>query len=273
MKTLIESQDPISAAIHNALVQAGIRSFLWNNSHSSLMDAYDECKPDLIIINRNCNALQCQTLASLENIKFVFVGEWDKSFPIPSLCLSKNSYKEFPSIPHTQPVFDPSSVIKGLFNPKVSCEISVFTDGMTEDFLNKNIEVINLLIEKKARFFGGSTIPVPNYLGGVTPNIRSQIIASSDVCVDIMGSLWRNIALAGGVVVSSKSPVDTFLFTDSESLEKKIDEFLTSRPNTQNLKMIAMEESSINICIDMFRFFQAQPIVSHFIQMKQRFLQ
>ena len=35
--------------------------------------------------------------------------------------------------------------------------------------------------------------------------------------------------------------------------------------------MIAMEESSINICIDMFRFFQAQPIVSHFIQMKQRF--
>tara|TARA_R110000824_G_scaffold9873_1_gene43772 strand:- start:838 stop:1662 length:825 start_codon:yes stop_codon:yes gene_type:complete len=274
MKILIESRTPTSVSIHNALVKGGIQSFLWDNTGASIIDVYDSIRPDIIIINDQCNPMQCKGLAVLEsNINFIFIGEWNEHFPKPILCLSNKTYQQFPSIPLPLSTVDIAEVVRGFFDPKVACEIAIFTDGMTEDFVNSNIEIINSLIVRQARFFGRSRLPIPNYLGMVDLDLRSKIIASSDICVDVTGNLWKPLVLSGAVVLSQKSPLEEFLFTDVSSLDKKIEQLLESRPNTSSLKMLALEGSSIDICIDIFRFLKVQQLVEHFIKMRQSLLQ
>tara|TARA_R110002020_G_scaffold115934_1_gene266118 strand:+ start:419 stop:1240 length:822 start_codon:yes stop_codon:yes gene_type:complete len=273
MKILIESRNNASVAVHNALVQGGVKSFLWDNSSASIIDAYDQVKPDIVIINNQCNPMQCKALIELESrVNFIFIGEWNEAFPAPILCLDQKVYQSFPSVPLPTSVFDTSSVLRGFFDPKTACEISVFTDGMTEEFINLHIDIINLLITKNARFFGSVGLPVPNYLGDVSTGLRSKIIASSDVCVDVLGSSWEVLALSGAVVLSKDSPIEEFSFKDAEELGSKIEGFLESRPNTSNLKILSMERSGIDICIDIFRFLKMQNLVEHFIKVRQSFL-
>jgi len=274
MKILIESSNTISTSIHNALVKGGVQSFLWDNTNAGIIDVYDDIRPDIIIINDQCNPMQCKGLAALENnINFIFIGKWNENFPKPILCLSNETYEQFPSIPLPPSTVDIAQIVRGFFDPKVACEIAIFTDGMTEDFINAHLEVMNLLIVKQARFFGSLRLPIPNYLGVVDFDLKSKIIASSDICVDVTGNLWKPLALSGAVVLSQGSPLEEFLFTDANSLDEKIEQFLESRPNTSSLKAIAMEGSSVDICIDIFRFLKIQQLVEHFIKMRQSLLQ
>ena len=270
MKILIESRGLHSTSIHNTLVRGGVQSFLWDNTNASIIDAYDSVKPDIVIINDQCNPMQCKTLTTLESsVSFIFIGEWNENFPKPILCLSNKTYQQFPSIPAPSSSFDIAGILRGNFDPKVACDIAIFTEGMTDEFCNSNVETLNLLISKKARFFGNVRIPIPNYLGPVSPELKSKIIASSDICVDVMGHLWKFLSLSGAVVLSKSSPLEEFLFTDISSLDEKIEQFLESRPNTSSLKVRAMEGSSVDMCIDIFRFLKAQQLVEHFIQMRQ----
>lgn len=274
MRILIESRSSCSFSIHNALVQAGVQSFVWDNQQHSVIEVYDELKPDIIIINENCNASQCNTLKTLEpNIEFIFIGTWNETFPSPIACLGSEEYEQFPTIFVENPVFDTNYINKGLFDPKTCCEISVFTDKLDDETVNKNIDIINLLINKKARFFGGVRLPTINYLGPLDGDMRSKIIASSDVCVDITGNDWKSISLSGGVVLSKDCPVEEFSFSSVAELSKKVDLFLESRPNTSALKFAAIQGSGIDLCIDIFRLIKLQEIVDRMFSLRQGFLQ
>ena len=274
MRVLIDSRSLCSLSIHNALVQIGVQSFIWDNQQHSVIEVYDELKQEIIIINENCNASQRNTLKTLEpNVQFIFIGLWNETFPTPIVCLGSEEYEQFPTIFVEGSVFDTNYINKGLFDAKTCCEISVFTDKLDNEVVNKNIEIINLLINKKARFFGNVSLPTVNYLGSLDRDMRSKIIASSDVCVDVSGSDWKSIALSGGVVLSKDCPVEEFSFSDVAELGDKIDLFLESRPNTSALKFAAIKGSGIDLCIDIFRLIKLQEIVDRLFSLRQGLLQ
>jgi len=273
MRLLLESKGIASHAVHNAFVKGGLESFLWNNDEAGIIDVYDQVKPDIIIINSQCKADQCNAVQSLEpSARFIFMGDWDNRFPKPILSLSNTSSDTFPTIPLPERIFDTSMIVNSFFDNKVACQISMFTDMINDNFLNSNTEVINMLISMGVRMFGNVKIPVPNYLGAVDHELKSKIIVSSDICIDLTGDMWETIALSNGVVLSTKSPLEEFSFKDTGALNQKIQQFLKSRPNTSSLKMLAMERSGISLCIELFRFLQAQPLVENFIKMRQSFV-
>ena len=210
--------------IANCLRACGIPFLTWNKKELGELDMIDTLKPEVIFYSPEVDLESLSYGLGGNEIPLIYVGDLDAENPQrPSLVIGSSKVKEVPCLPVADYMVDIFGVSVGKYSEQISCNICCFTEtlvGLSEQVIGT---LVNILTNYNARFFGSMPLDIKNYLGPIGWDMRSDLCASSNLCVDISGQMWGEILYAGGnPVVSTKEGLKVTTFSNFQELEKLV---------------------------------------------------
>ena len=190
---------------------------LWDSDGAPLFLLEGRSPVDIIIYCDNTNRKH-EILAlkqrKREKLIVIFEGE-DSGQKLADVVIGTSARKpcvdQFDHMVY--PLYFPKSPAQG--GRKLG--MTSLTDGLGPQLNQEAGLAIQHLISAGTKFFGSTNLKTVNYLGNLRPNERTLVIQSSDLYIDIEGTLWPSVASKGvrvAVLSERALPVDTFSSPD-----------------------------------------------------------
>tara|TARA_A100001515_G_scaffold145062_2_gene151670 strand:+ start:8317 stop:9156 length:840 start_codon:yes stop_codon:yes gene_type:complete len=206
----------------------GIEILLWEPDKVSEIDMFDKMRPDILFYSQNADASVFNYATQGTDIKTVMVGRYkkmDTKIYSPNLVVGDTSVEEIPIIKHQRYLPAITGSRQGNYKKELACDLICFTDefiGIPEENLQNLLAV---LMNHSCRLFGFLRVNVPNYLGVVSDNMKSDLIASAKFCVDPQAKSWGETVISGGMpLVMSAEELKVPTFSNLNDLDSYIRE-------------------------------------------------
>ena len=217
----------------------------WNYKDKPIMDMFDEMVPDIIFVSTEVlrdPALQI-AMKRHPNTRIISLGLREEGVS-PHLSIGKKSTTDIPTI-----VFDDGVMLGKIGKPsrkeELTSDVLCFTDYIEAD--QEQVGILEFLSSAyNTKIFGSTAVPVPNYLGMVTDQVKADAMASTRVYVDLDGGSHNDLLwLKKNTVTKFKNILD---------LKKKIDKALNE--GDQNINHISVKNKTyFDLCSEVLNFF------------------
>jgi len=221
----------------------GIEIAIWEPNKVSEIDMFDRMKPDILFYSQNADASVFSYATQGTNVKTVMLGRYkkmDTKLYSPSLVVGDTSVEEVPLIKHQRYLPAIVGPKEGRYRKELECDLACFTDefiGIPEENLQN---LLMVLMKHKCRMFGLLKVNVPNYLGVVSDEMKSDIVASAKFYLDPQAKSWGEAVISGGmplVMSSEQLKVPTF------SNLNELDSYLTENKKKKHTRLNKIEKN------------------------------
>ena len=187
----------------------------WDSNRVSGDRAFIEIEPDIIIYDNSLDLAPLQRHAyspekGLRRV-LIYCGDYMGEDPVPNIIVGTDNSKSLRVVSPQPDLADFSLYKRGSPIDGFFCDICLITDYLQGETAKKVLSsgiIPSLAKEFRLKAFGDIKWNMVNYLGRVDHNERLDILRSSRSCLDLDGTQWRNILLAGCVPLVYQKQVE-----------------------------------------------------------------
>lgn len=249
----------------------GITPVLWNADHKSIIDMFDETRPDIVLFHEthldNAFPIICQDF----DFKYILVAQnpYDSLPKEPEAIITLSELKKhFPTHSNVKEMREYARLAQihgAQYTESLQSEVLVCTGGYEVN--NDILEILNLLTSLyNTKIIGDQSVPLHHYLGTVDMFERSNFIKSTQVVVDMYGNnFWDSSYLKAAPVCMQNSPSHALNFDTLPLLKDHIDSLLKDsekRKEYNNLcyEKVKEDNTSYNFVSELFKSIKEEEI-------------
>ena len=250
----------------------GIEPLFWNVEAKSMMDMFDESKPNIIFIHESQLDKSFDIISNEYNFKYILFTSNEKVVEplvkkpnlILTLPLQRQNFSTNNNIMNVKPIVKVAQIHNAHYSPKLISEVLVNTTQVIND--DNFQQVLAFLIDNyKTKIIGDQPVPFLHYLGETNIFERANFIKSAQVVVDFSLQEILDAAYLNIPSISSHQFNNSFLhFTSTTELKQQIDSLLHNqlirKQYINNIRDVAMNNTSYHFASEIFNKINEAPI-------------
>ena len=220
----------VAQCLETIATTSAVDVLLWNVEHKSIIDLFDELRPDIIFLHESQLDSSFQFICQNFPLKYVVVSETSlptdlSKEPSAILISPLADIAKANNIITIRPTAQIPAIHSAEYNKDLASEILINTTNIQVD---ANIHSLFqfAISNYHTKIIGDVQVPLHNYLGKVDMMEKANFIKSARVIIDLNGSDYWNAAYLK-VPAICPSPQEPFIqFNDEKSLTHNLNNIL-----------------------------------------------
>ena len=229
----IQTLYDIAQCLESIASEEGIEILLWPTQKKSMIDLFDETRPDIVFMHES--QLDSSFQFVCQNFSFKYILVTDKTIPThllqePSALLMNQSVSDIVKASNVipmRPVAQIPAIHNAQYNEQLSCDILINTTNIEIDANLHNLfhYVIN---NYNTKIIGDTQVRLHNYIGKVDMVEKADFIKSSRAIIDLNGAdYWNAAYLKTPSICANVLPDQPFVqFNNEETLAHNLNNIL-----------------------------------------------